>query len=1496
MAFSFGTNSSMMDTPAGGVGGLTQGSDLEVIQTEGLGFLSIAGDAKVQLTPKWSPPPAPTASLISIASRKGLVAAAGPDAIHIATTESVRKAFEGEKIGDSEVRSFTPLAKVPLPIRISQLTFTADDQYLILSAESGGGLAVYDVQALVQGSTQSSFEISTNGETLRALVPNPMPELSSFCAIVTDKGNLLMANLAERKLISGPNGPALRSQVSCVSWSTKGKQLVAGMADGSIYQMTPEGAEKAHIPKPPSLGDYHVASLAWIENNVFLAVYNKTDGQDPSVFNVITRQQPTSGTPTFTFQKLTDPVEPFMMKAPHHTFLRLKDFPPNLTDLLLVASTANEGIGILSRSKTPLTQDKPADSITNVFTTTELADDSKRAQMPMSEDLTETYPIGAALDLSGKDKVYKPIPTDEMDMSPGPLPGLWVLNNEGVLASWWVVYNESIRSGTTYPGIVTGDAPASAFQPAAPPASSTSVFAAPAAGTPAFGTASTSGSAFGGSSALGTKPSPWSAAAGTSSTPAFGSTVFGSKPATAAPAFGTSTFGSKPAAPAFGQSSLPGVGLGAKTSPWSTGSTSTAGTAFGQSGFAAAAPAAGKVFGGAATSGTSGGFASFASKGGFGAMGGAGTGSSIFSSKPATSLLSSAPEASMTDTAFPPAAAKTEKPAFGGSPFTLGTTFKADPLSAVDNEKPKETAGGSMFGSGFGLSLDDSSKQQPAPESKDEDMDTGTPAVAEKPKSAFGSLAESTTPASTPAPSKFSQTAGPAGGSSLFDSKLPSAGGFSNIFGTPKPATAGVSDSKPATSVFGAPKPATANPFGAPKPATNIFGTPKIKQEDEDKENLSKIPQAPLPPDSTSKAAFSLSSSSSEPGNSPVTELKAPEAAPLPASKPSSEDTSKSPTPKEPEAVPLPPDFLESKTKTTKPSAATDAPLPPDFPKPAAKPAPAVPAVPESPGESDLSEEEEHGEEYEDGEVDEEEEGDEDGEDEEEGSDLGSEGSGIDVTKDLSPTVGGFGGQTPGATPHGSFDAMTGSAFSTISHSEAVQSGRPLFGEIGRKAPPLFPKHVPQSPRSPSPMRGGPQRTSILRAAQDTPRGFNAPTAASQLLGRNSVHITDSPSFAASQRQRDVDPNVKAQRKARQKEAEEHALVDPEDEGIQQLLRAPVEPTLKLNEFIAVDVQPRPEVKNGEEVPSACESVWRDVNRMIDNLGLNSRSLQSYILGHTIKRKDGGRDGNDLDDTDGWVLVESGELGKLMNNELARDLEEGRIKDIASIEEAIQGINKDLSKLRAREEDMRKIIMSHVDPDQVTVAKSLPLSAEQAAQQNELRRSFATFSKLLAETEEALTMLKAKIASAGGASGKAPVPTFEAIIRTINKMTTMAEKRSGDIDVLENQMRRLRLGSLGPSVGGTPGPRSREGSPFVTPQRKSIMTPERTRDSPFASSIVSYSGLRGTPTPRKKLTNFTGEEKKAVRQKETQRKNKLQILRAALERNGPNVSRLRDDD
>jgi nucleoporin NUP159 len=194
---------------------------------------------------------------MSIASQKGLVAAAGPSAVIVATTESVRKAFAAPRSGDSEIRPFQPQLTLPMPMRISQVAFTADETYLVLSAEDGGGLAVYEVQSLLGGSTQPAFEMPTNSSSLRALVPNPTSEKGELLALVTTDGKLMMANLKERAFVSGANGQVLKESVSCVSWSPKGKQLVAGLVDGSICQMTPEGLNKGEIPRAPGLDQNH---------------------------------------------------------------------------------------------------------------------------------------------------------------------------------------------------------------------------------------------------------------------------------------------------------------------------------------------------------------------------------------------------------------------------------------------------------------------------------------------------------------------------------------------------------------------------------------------------------------------------------------------------------------------------------------------------------------------------------------------------------------------------------------------------------------------------------------------------------------------------------------------------------------------------------------------------------------------------------------------------------------------------------------------------------------------------------------------------------------------------------------------------------------------------------------------------------------------------------------------------------------------------------------
>ena len=168
----------------------------------------------------------------------------------------MRKAISQATEEKVKTKPFQPYATVPLTARPTHIAFCSGDEALVLATENGAHLAVFEAAKLLEGMTQPAMSIPTNGVSLRAVVPNPAPPgepTSSLVALVTVNGELLIADLKAGNLVSGPNGPVLKTEVSYVCWSNKGKQLVAGLADGTGYQMTPDGAKKDEIPRPSDL-------------------------------------------------------------------------------------------------------------------------------------------------------------------------------------------------------------------------------------------------------------------------------------------------------------------------------------------------------------------------------------------------------------------------------------------------------------------------------------------------------------------------------------------------------------------------------------------------------------------------------------------------------------------------------------------------------------------------------------------------------------------------------------------------------------------------------------------------------------------------------------------------------------------------------------------------------------------------------------------------------------------------------------------------------------------------------------------------------------------------------------------------------------------------------------------------------------------------------------------------------------------------------------------
>ncbi|KAK5126420.1 hypothetical protein LTR85_010656 [Meristemomyces frigidus] len=1457
-------------------------SELEEVTTGQLGFQSVSGEDKLRLLPSpWpaeSQPPA-SASLLSIASGKGLVAAAGPDVLVLAETHKLRQALkEGEK--GNAVKSFAPAATLQIP-RVSQVAFSSDESCLVIVAEQGGGLQVYDVNALTSGSKEPAFQISTDGASVRQLLPNPNPSESTshLFGVVLGGGQLLLADLKARELSKSSSGsPMFHERVVCACWSRLGKQIVAGREDGTAVQIDQQGNVKAEIPRPPRLAEsvdsraqaQPLMSIYWIDTNDFLLVntpvnttaeptYNGADYSDPptdaSAFHLAHRPTPKSN--DWSFQKIVDPTPAFMQSGrvpAHHFIQRLKDWPPSLDDLLILLSTASTDIGMMTKSKTPLDPENP---VTGVFTTT-LPEDTRRAGLPLSalDGMTDTTAIGLALDLSVKETIKKPIPNDEqLDESPVPLPALYLLNNEGMLRVWYIVYNESVKQSIAFPDLIAaggprpleqkkeGAAPASAPSAAAGSASLSGGIASPKPSPApqqqsAFGAPSTPG--FGGASALGGSSSLWGnpGAAATSSTPA------------AAPAFGKPTFGSastpmggagfgqvggmgmgKPSVwgtpqnqqppaspgPKFGQASAPFGSNASQQSPFasfgkkeaeqkpSTPSLFGSGqpmSSFGgvgaqkenqQSPWTKPAVSNEPSFGSTATLGSG---ASGSTFGGFGTP--SQNGASNFSfGKPS---LPTSREETMGDEETPtkPAEQKQEGPGLfglgGGGGFKLGSGFKGDGSAKDDLPKPKD-AGAGFFGGSFGNALGEAAQKpsQPVTPVKKEPGTEDGPKLQNIP-------AFSTTPASPPKPQA--------------------------------PTLDEVLKQKPKRFFGDLP------PMDVPGEATAT--TKKAKEDEKPKSEPEEAPK-PKP-----RSLFGEITPSAIPGNVPPTTTKAKD----------------NEAPEVPIAGSPPIDLGNERFSEVAGSEEE------------------VPAGPEDNEDERWSEEDED----EDGEV---------GEDEEDEDDEIDEEHEAEITDPNALSA--FEARLSRASPEPPRPQDESTTPATTKKPSYTPAGFP-------KAPISFapPSHSHESPRSPSPVRS-------------VTAPLSKPT-----FGRPSEPMPAQPQRVA------VPPGRIVERPpapSRPTEPTEGELQDAEDARVQAILNSKPELTKEVPPFFAHQNYVGETEKPG--IGGQIEKVYRDINSMLDTLGLNARSLQGFVEGHVELKKPGERTPEDLEDEEMWTLDEVEQLAGVQDV-IEEKLEGGRLDDVQETLEGLRDDEKEVTRSRAKMGEVRKRIRQYTDEEQRASQLSAPLPVETQTQQSELRQGVQRVQKLLGQVEEAMSMLRADLASAATASsqanGTARVPTVEAVTNTILKMTAMVEQRSADIDVLESQIKRLPNGlaslhlnedyedQLVASMAGkklltgspyTPSaPRSRMlangdaagmngmlGSRYRTPPsktggRRSVMfSPEASR---LGMSTGSMSG-----SARKKMTDVTEDEIRTYHARAGRRRKVLDALRESVESKGP---------
>ncbi|KAL6705314.1 hypothetical protein ACN47E_007124 [Coniothyrium glycines] len=1431
------------------------GSEVHEIETEHLGFKVLSqgkeGPKKVKILPEpWptnSVPPA-SATLLSIASKPGLLAAAGPHSLVVTSTEGVRKAFQSPIVSESGdrdvdvVSSFTPDITIHGVPTLRHVAFSNDGEFLVISSEDQGRLAVFDVELMVkQGKKDATSQIETDGIPLRALVPNPASEFAHYFAAVYDNGKLVIVNVADN------NVKVIRDEgVTSVDWSARGKAVVAGLQDGSSGIYMTEGILRGVIPRPPELDDsYTVAALTWLDQNEFFLVHsvreqNSEDAQE-NKYHIV---KSTKGWASHTYHAVSYDTLwassdiPRRALPPRFSVTRLRHWKPDLNDMLVITSSHTDAIAVFASTSSKISPDQ---EVTDQLMLVGI-DDAKKAAVPRTvygEDMDSVF-IGEALDLSSKEKILRPIPAlEEINEAPWPLPAYMALTHEGVLAAWWIVWNRSIEAGERYPGLIVGSENQQSETPAATPSKpnpfatsqtptafgqsasttpSTGAFGKPTAtfgiagfssptpalmrptppgfGTPGFGAAASNlpaptfgkpaQPAFGAPSSMGKPAQPAFGAAATIASPAqpaFGAASTIASPAQ--PAFGTASTIGKPTQPAFGSASAVGSTVGATFgSTGGFGKASPWGTSP-QTSQTQASPFS------AAAGGTSG-FAKF----------GQTTGTSAFSSFGSNHGSS--------QSGFGGLDQGQQKAGFGSlkAEPSFGSTVTVD--SGVGSTLPSwantPTQGsGGIFGQTTKSSFNTSSfesKQSDTSELDDADRRkrdeaTPTPQVPPPQKSeglfglAGGFKLGTTFSSDGTAKDDPAKPAAPASGS-FFSSD------FANTLGK-------LSTKPPATPLKESPEDASTTPASQPKQTSFFPSTTPAKDS------------------ATPKAV------------PPTKEISAP-----------SND------------APLPPDFTMHKPPTT-----DDAPLPPDFvtskPKqPADDDLPPLAGSPpikvEAPSsEVDLSPSDDEDDDETFSEEDEQEEGEEEVE----------ESSLTDATPHSKPVKTSWTLQdsanparvfppapTPpttksGATSHSGRSASP--AQSLFGQVSKPASAKPSFGSAGlfgtqaSKGPSIFSqanKPISSPKLSFLPPASQPQET--LRS----PSPVRSSSAASRVR-RDPAFTPGVPLSTSLQQSKPPTPQPQIS-----------DLQDEEDERMREQLAQPIEPSRSLDEFVAYqNYTGKPAGKTGHA--AQIETIYRDINGMVDALGWNARSIKSFTQFHKQPQSGHKVDRRVLDDVEdegpegSWFekfsLCEIGAL-KELEEELEQVLDAGRVQDVLDKLQQLARLLREKAKLMTRLNDIRRQIINRKDPEKTEALRKAPLPKELADGQKAVRHDYARLLTSLSKAEDAIISLRSGIASHNAQNGKTgAIPTMDAVRRTCLKLANMAETKNNDIVLLEAQMKRIGLGEPTRSSSSPSGP-------VGTPRRARTSMRNSIADTPFATPPTNRSTMSLKELNRRALT------------------------------------------
>ncbi|KAI8637943.1 hypothetical protein BD408DRAFT_36826 [Parasitella parasitica] len=425
-------------------------------------------------------------SLLACSNKSGQFVAATTKGFIFGSTKTLRTIILSAKKGETQPLS-GEAASVALTKAIRQVRFSADEKHILVALE-GGSVSVYNTDDIQnqKGNVKpiNSFEL---GHEITDLRPNPNAHGNMAAVLYTNQ---------QCALIDFTTGTTERifsiDNITAICWSFKGKQIVCGKNDGGLELFDVNGAVKDSLSIPEAMSAGHgtetenryVCDVLWIDNHIFLAMFaRKRNTDDDDYINdgyIINRKPATGSGPVYTHLAEITPI--FTTEGRGNRFYMeiIRGLGKEIKHLVIIANAATNELSVVGHNEN------------DEWATWQLPENGL-ANLHLSEKtLTDTYPVGLALDITADEKL-PPFDSSEKDVPVEPMPVFYYLNDEGDIAAYHCYNIELARRGGSFK-----DENATTTTTAAAPTANT-VVSPPPSGLSAFGAATaaaTGGSSF----------------------------------------------------------------------------------------------------------------------------------------------------------------------------------------------------------------------------------------------------------------------------------------------------------------------------------------------------------------------------------------------------------------------------------------------------------------------------------------------------------------------------------------------------------------------------------------------------------------------------------------------------------------------------------------------------------------------------------------------------------------------------------------------------------------------------------------------------------------------------------------------------------------------------------------------------------------------------------------------------------------------------------------